>query len=345
MMARRPEPEPKPFFWVSLDKPPQKTRPVFHQRFTGWTGRLTLEIEVLSDYLYVGSGNLDLVRLPDDREQARYAFARRDGQLVIPATSIKGAVRAIFEAITNSCVRVVAKTTKQRGKVIKPDERPLFRNQGALAAWRGCEDINNLCPACRVFGTTGYRGRVHFSDAVPVGGVRTKTIQISDLWPPRQVRKARKFYQTKDFQRQDLRPRKNTRFLEVVPKGSRFRTTLYFENLSGAEMGALMRALGLGLHSSKPDTIVYAFPLKLGGAKPRCLGSARFHPRGVFIQTSPSTDADDLWQRFLQPAPGGVKSLLLQWLQSEALLDEEAWHQFRAEAQPQTDEACPREVY
>ncbi len=335
MMARRSEPEPKPFFWVLLDESPQKTRPVFHEKFEGWTGRLVWEIEVLSDYLYVGSGNLDLVRLPDGREQARYAFARRDGQLVIPATSIKGAVRAVFEAITNSCV-------SQRNR----RERPLSTAHMACGLVRkGKEEKARLCPACRVFGTTGYRGRVHFSDAVPVGEVRTETIKIADLWPPRQVRKARKFYQTKAFQKQDLHPRKNTRFLEVVPKGSRFRTTLYFENLSGAEMGALMRALGLGLHSSKPNTIVYAFPLKLGGAKPRCLGSVRFHPRGVFIQTSPSTDADDLWQRFLQSAPGGVKNLLLQWLQSEALLDEEAWHQFRAEAQPQTDEACPREVY
>ncbi len=343
MMAQRPEP--KPFFWISLDKPPQKDRPVLHKKFEGWTGRLVWEIEVLSDYLYVGSGNLDLVRLPDGHEQARYTFTRRNGQLVIPGTSIKGAVRAVFEAVTDSCVRVVAKATKLRGKVLKPDERPLFRNQGELASWRSCKGINNLCPACRVFGTTGYHGRVHFSDAVPVGDVRTETIKIADLWPPRQVRKARKFYQTKDFQEQDLHPHKNTRFLEVVPKGSRFRTTLYFENLSDAEMGALMRALGLGVDPSKPNTYAYAFPLKLGGAKPRCLGSVRFHPRGVFIQTSPSTDADDLWQRFLQPAPGGVKNLLLQWLQSEELLDAEAWQQFRAKAQPQTDEACPREVY
>ena len=335
MMPRRPEPEPKPFFWVSLDKPPQKDRPVFHEKFEGWTGHLVWEIEVLSDYLYVGRGNLDLVRLPDGHEQARYAFARRDGKLVVPATSVKGAVRAVFEAITNSCV-------SQRHRRERP---PSAAHMACGLVRKGKEEKAQLCPACRIFGTTGYRGRVHFSDAVPVGDVRTETIKISDLWPPRRVRKARKFYQIKDFQRQDLRPRKNTRFLEVVPKGSRFCTTLYFENLSGAEMGALMRALGLGLHSSKPNTIVYAFPLKLGGAKPRCLGSVRFHPRSVFIQTSSSTHADDLWQRFLQPAPGGVKNLLLQWLQFEALLDEEAWQQFRAEAQPQTDEACPREVY
>ncbi len=334
-MARRPEPEPKPFFWVSLDKPSQKIRPMFHEKFDGWTGRLIWEIEVFSDYLYVGSGNLDLVRLPNGREQARYAFARRGGQLVIPATSIKGAVRAVFEVITNSCV-------SQRHR---REHSPSTAHMACGLVRKGKEERAQLCPACRVFGTTGYRGRVHFSDALPVGDVRTETVKISDLWPPRQVRKARKFYQTKAFQKQDLRPRKNTRFLEVVPKESRFRTTLYFENLSDAEMGALMRALGLDIDSSKPDAVVYAFRLKLGGAKPRCLGSVRFHPRGRFIQTSPSTDADGLWQRFLQSAPETLKDLFLQWLQSKELLDAEAWQQFCTKARPKTDEACPREVY
>jgi len=335
MMARRPEPEPKPFFWVEMDTPPQKARPVFHEKLAGWTGRLIWEIEVLSDYLYVGSGNLDLVRLRDGHEQVRYAFARRDGQLVIPATSIKGAIRAIFEAIANSCV-------SQRHHRERP---PSTAHMACGLVRKGKEEKAQLCPACRVFGTTGYRGRVHFSDAVPVSDVHTETVKIADLWPPRQVRKARKFYQSKAFQKQDLRPRKNTRFPEVVPKGSRFQTALYFENLDDAEMGALMRALGLDLHSSKPDTVVYAFPLKLGGAKPRCLGSVRFHPRGVTLQSSPSADAATLWQRFLHPATDGLKKLLLQWLQSEALLDAEAWQQFRTKAQPNPNEACPREVY
>ncbi len=333
-MARRPEPEPKPFFWVSLSEPPQKARPVFHEKFQGWTGRLTWEIEVISDYLYVGSGNLDLVRLPDGHEQARYTFSRRDGQPVIPATSIKGAVRAVFEAITNSCV-------SQRHRRERP---PSTAHMACGLVRRGKEEKARLCPACRVFGTTGYRGRVHFTDAVPVSDVRTETIKIADLWPPRQVHKARKFYQSKAFQKQDLRPRKNTRFLEVVSKGHRFRTTLYFENLNDAEMGALMRAMGLDLDPAKADAYVHAFPLKLGGAKPRCLGSVFFHPVEVHIQMSPS-EKSNLWRRFLQPITGETEEVLLQWLRAKELLDSKSWKQFREETGRPTDGLCPKEAY
>jgi len=327
-----PNAEPKPFFWISLEGEPQRATPVFHEAFRGWTGRLDIEIEVYSDYLYVGSGQIDLVRLPDGREQARYSFTRRSGKLVIPATSIKGAVRSVFEAITNSCV-------SQRGR------RERVRSTSHIACGlvrKGQEQQKPLCPACRVFGTTGYRGRMHFIDAEPVGEVRTTTIKISDLWPPRRTR-GRKFYETKAFQKQDLRPQRNTRFLEVAPKGSKFRTTLRFENLSVPELGALMRALGLAPQAEDASRVIYAFPLKLGGAKPRCLGSVYFRPKQVRIVASPQQS----WvQGLLQPSgQGQLVSTLATWLQDTALVDLQAWEIFRKHAQPRMDEACPREVY
>ena len=284
---------------------------------------MDLEIEVLSDYLYVGSGNLDLFRL-QGRDQARYAFARRNGQLVIPGTGIKGAARSVVEAISNSCVRLSAR--RERGP----------------GSHRPCNDPNDLCPACRLFGTTGYRGRVHFSDAVPAGDIETTTIKIADLWPPKRFR-GRKFYQTKSFQPQDMRPQKNYRFLEVVSKGVRFRTTLFFENASTGEMGLLVRALGLALHTEKEGSVVYAFPLKIGGAKPRCLGSVRFHPKGIHIL---STTRDDLFSSLLTDGDSqDIKTRLLEWLTDMALLDQGAWVEFREKAKLQTEAPCPKEVY
>jgi len=324
--------EPKPFFWISLqDKPgPEKGRLILHDRFVGWSGRMELEIEVLSDYLYVGSGNFDLFPL-QGREQARYTFARRNGQLVIPGTGIKGAVRSIVEAISNSCVL-------QSGR----RERAPRSHKSCGGVARGQERQTGLCPACRLFGTTGYRGRVHFSDAVPIGDVQTTTIKIADLWPPKQF-KGRKFYQTKAFQPQDMRPQKNYRFLEVVAKGTRFRITLFFENTTTAEMGLLVRALGLALHPEKEGSIVYAFPIKIGGAKPRCLGSVRLHPKR--IQTLPASN-EDLFQTLLAGGERqGTKAQLLAWLADTTLLDQQAWSEFREKAKPQVDAPCPKEVY
>ncbi|RLG42853.1 MAG: hypothetical protein DRO01_00700 [Thermoproteota archaeon] len=330
-MSVNPDVEPKPFFWIPLQGTPERKVPVFHEAFRGWTGWLVLDIEVYSDYLYVGSGQIGLVHI-NGREQARYTFTRRDGKLVIPATSIKGAVRSVFEAITNSCV-------SQRHRRERP---PSTTHMACGLVRKGKEDRAQLCPACRVFGTTGYRGRVHFTDGEPVDSVRTTTIKISDLWPPRHFQ-GRKFYETKKYQPQDLEPARNTRFIEVVPKGSKFRATLHFENLNEGELGALLRALGVVPKEKDPDEVRLAFPIKLGGAKPRCLGSVYMCPRKVRIVASPQQS----WLAgLLQPSGRGeLLTLLAAWLRNTTLLDMQAWETFQAQAQPRTDEPCPREVY
>jgi len=331
MARRRVQPEPKPFFWITLrGKPrPQALPLVFHDRSQGWTGRMELEIEVLSDYLYAGSGEFDLFLL-NGEERVRYAFTRHNGQLIIPGTGIKGAVRSIVEAISNSCV--LQHTWR---------ERLLGSHRACERVKRGRERQARLCPACRLFGTTGYRGRVHFADATPVGEVQTATIKIADLWPPRRY-KGRKFYQTKAFQRQDMRPQKNYRFLEVIPQGTCFRTTMFFENVETAEMGLVMRALGLAFGQEAPDKIVYAFPVKLGGAKPRCLGSVRFHPKAIKIISSSGENP------FKALLAGGeslsIRQTLAEWLSDRTLLDEDAWKDFREKAKPQEGK-CPKEVY
>jgi CRISPR/Cas system CSM-associated protein Csm3 (group 7 of RAMP superfamily) len=325
-MPDRTQAEPKPFFWISLKGRPQKTAPPGHERFQGLSGWMEIEIEVVSDYLYVGSGQLEL-RSIQGREQVCYVFARQNETLIIPGTSLKGAIRGIVEALSNSCVRIKA------------------RNESVPSrAHEGCEykkgEREALCPACRLFGTTGYRGRVHFADATPVGEVRPEIIKIADLWPPRQIR-GRKFYQNKAHQRLDLKPAKNHRFLEAVPKGARFQTNLFFENLLEEELGLLARALGLDLHPGDPQRVVFAFPVKLGGAKPRCLGGVRFIPRRIRLLGEGSA----LFSSLLNGGSASeVKPLLARCLARKELLDQEAWERFRQEARSK-DEPCPREVY
>lgn len=333
MTRHRPkQAEPKPFFWIDLrgKAGPSKAELTFHDRFQCWNGRMALEIEVLSDYLYVGSGNIDLFPLKGG-EQARYAFARRNGQLVIHGTGIKGAVRSVVEAISDSCVPQVAHT-----------ESSPRTHSPCGGVKRGQESQVTLCPACRLFGTTGYRGRVHFCDAVPAGDVQTATIKIADLWPPRNV-KGRKFYQTKAFQPQDMRPQKNYRFLEVVPKGTRFKVTLFFENATPSEMGLLMRGLGFDLHPEEEGSVVYAFPIKIGGAKPRCLGSVRFRPEK--IQTLPASGGDLFHALLTGSESQSIEDQLIEWLADTVLLDQQAWEEFREKARPQIEAACPKEVY
>jgi len=312
---------PKPFFFLPLRGKPAREAPSGHERFQSMTGWLELEIEVISDYLYVGSGQFEL-RSVQGQEQAVYAFTRRNGQLIIPGTSIKGAVRSIVEAISNSCVRVKSRRERVRGS-----HNP-----------RRCQ--NTLCPACRLFGSTGYRGRVHFTDAEPVGDIQPEIIKIAELWPPRRA-DGRKFYHNRQFQPLDLRPAKNHRFLEVVSKKARFHTRLIFENVENEEMGLIVRALGFDLHPEDPQKVIYAFPVKLGGAKPRCLGSVRFVPKRLFCLD----EGPQILSSLLEGGrPEKVKPLLLRALNTTNLLDEEAWRRFLAEIRL-VKESCPQGVY
>ncbi len=319
-MRQRPT-QPKPFFWVPATEPPRKERPPDHDRFAGDSGRLDLRLQVVSDYLYVGGGQFELKTI-GGRQQAYYAFARRDGQLVIPGSSLKGAVRSVLEAISNSCV-----SQRHRDDRVRPSHRP-------------CDSDGPVCPACRLFGSTRRRGRVHFSDAVPIGDVKGEVIKIADLWPPRNA-KGRKFYRSGRMHRLDLTPARNFRFIEAVPRGSRFAFSLYFENVRPAEMGLVLRSMGLGLDDG--GRVVQAFPIKVGGAKPRCLGAVRFEATALWlVRPGP---------RLLAALAGGGRAAepaetLREWLSAptEGLLDRPAWDEFRRNA-TQEEGWCPSELY
>ncbi len=318
----RPLAEPKPFFWIPLKYSQSRDIPVSHESFRGLNGYLDLEVKVQSEYLYIGSGSI----LLNERNQSYYAFAKRSGKLIIPATSMKGPVRSIAEAISGSCVSQIARRERIRGL---GESCKIKKDQEASA---------KLCPTCGLFGTTGYMGRVHFVDAVPVGNLKPRIIKVSDLWPPR-VAIARKFYQAKAFVPQNNEAERNHRFLEVVPKDSVFATRMFFENTSPGEMGLLIRALGIGFSEDAPDNPKYLVPVKIGGAKPRCLGAVRFVVKGIRQLQSSKED-------FFGTIIDGEKaySIIKEWLMDGSLLDEEAWLRFREGAKPMS-EPCPKELY
>lgn len=331
------EPEPKPFFWIELSKnKPVKKEPVFHERFRGLTGRLEVEIEVVSDYLYAGSG---YILLDEKNRRAYHAFSRFRDRPAIPGTGIKGAVRSIVEAISNSCVPQLS--SNEKNKV----GRDHYGCKGGKLA--DGEAAGSLCPACRLFGTTGYRGRVYFTDALPLGSFNLSIIKIADLWPPR-AGKARKFYQVKRFRLLDERPQKNHRFVEAAPKGARFKTELWFENVSGAEMGLVFRALGYDAGSFRDGRAEPAFPVKLGGAKPRCLGAVYFRPVKLIMAAdmlcTGNTPLFEALSGYRQVETRDWQETVASWAKEESLLDREAWRKFCVSIK-QKEQFCPRELY
>jgi len=330
-MPRDPNAEPKPF--VLIDIPPEepKRKPATtHEKFAGLTGRLEHTFTVVSEYLFVGSGSYEFdPNARDDGPDVWYTFYRRNGQICVPGTSIKGAIRAIVEAISNSCVSQIRRPREQ----VRSNAHQLCRFK---------DENSPLCPACRLFGTTGYRGRVHFSDFLPESAGKPEIVKIGELWEPRRYDPTkRRFYERKSFQLvRDLRPQSGFRFVEVMRKETKFQGTLIFENLSEAELGLLFHALGWAVEGER---VIIAFAPKIGGAKPRCFGSVQFNPVRLRLWGGN-------WGGLLTPQIATGREVLpflsrcLQECRESRLLHSESWktlvHGFQLKNEP-----CPREVY
>lgn len=68
-----------------------------HDRYVSLTGRITCEIETVTPVFVSDSHAIS----GDDHKT--YRFFEYDGQPAIPASSLRGMVRSVFEAVTNSC--------------------------------------------------------------------------------------------------------------------------------------------------------------------------------------------------------------------------------------------------
>jgi hypothetical protein len=250
MARRRFEPTaPKPYGFVPLPEGRiERKKPAGHATYQDGTVSGALHgVLVARTPIHVASGQLGT--RDDPRHPLVKAHVRSAGQPVVPASSLKGCIRSIVEAITPSCVRITRARRDQLPRQVQ-----------------GCSRKEELCPACRMFGSLGYQGLVRFSDAVLTEG-ETEISAAPSLYAPRgrerryyrgQKVAGRKFYHHGEPATGDVP-------LEVCPVDSRLEFTLHFDNLRPSELGVLLLALGQGEPRLYP---------KLGGAKPVCRGSA-----------------------------------------------------------------------
>lgn len=193
------------------------------------------------------------------------------------------------------------------------DDRPLGEKLPSAYALRPCErsylaeeDVflkpdsalfyhhpDGLCPACRLFGTTEYKGRVRFGFAHPVGDTPTllttrkaqeerEYVTLPALMEPRitWAIPSRHFkvpgrkvyphhgYWDKIIKNQDeIEQSDLNRSVEAVDHGNTFQFDVYFENLERWELGLLLYSIGLEKHANR------LLAHKLGMGKPFGFGS------------------------------------------------------------------------
>ena len=249
------QPAPKPFVFIPLPERVNKKRPVGHQRYHDRhiTGQIQGTIEALSP-IHISRGVIDL----DQGAELIKTAVRSGGNIVIPGSSLKGAIRSVAEAITESCICKVSNRIRR------------------AVPWnfRECRQKDRLCVACRMFGAMGFQGNIAIQDAPQTEG-EIVTKYVPELYRPRHDQgrmsdiPGRKFYRHGEVASGETP-------IEACDIGSKFRLVIQVDNLTQAEWGVLFTALGH--HHEHP------FKLKIGGAKPVCFGSIVFQIDEIQIE-------------------------------------------------------------
>jgi CRISPR-associated protein (TIGR03986 family) len=76
-----------------------------HDRYVGLTGRISCELEAVTP-LFISDSHAISIHKVDNKDHPTYRFFQLDGQPAIPATSLRGMIRSVFEGETNSCYMV-----------------------------------------------------------------------------------------------------------------------------------------------------------------------------------------------------------------------------------------------
>jgi len=235
----------------------------FDQRTPG-CARLILELEYrVVQPIHVGTGSWIL----DGHKPAREA-ARSGKRPVIPGSSMKGVLRARYEAITNSCCL----GRPPRDRKLEKNKLPsltypeyLVRFDPSIAkhdVFTPCRarsgELCPVCPACALFGTRSLRGRVSMHDLLAPEGTKLTTDKLPERFSPRPHHLG-KFKVDKDREELEVTKLRGRKFhngalgagtsskgevVEVIPAGTQLTGKIVCSNITKAELGGLLSALG-----------------------------------------------------------------------------------------------------
>jgi len=294
------------FVWIPFGKTVTPVSHVCKLAASGFafSGKMEIEIKTLSP-LHISDGTLRLSEELGFKKGFVVKSILCPESPIIPGTTLKGVARTYYEAITKSCVSQFLRRMKaryvedDRGASSLPQElvRQIVaaggekRGMAEVAILPECFEriercppvrkrSSRLCPACLLFGTKGFVGRVVFSDArlvsspqkgeflyvLPSGAPHLHKIgQVSVAPGTRSAKllveklKGRKVYNAKY---EPNTPSQEAELWDYVPSGAVFSAQIVFHDVSLAEMGGLFGCLGIDRKMA----------LSIGGGKSSGLG-------------------------------------------------------------------------
>ena len=188
-----------------------------------YSGKLQVRL-ITADPLFIGSGFQEL-------ENGKFVKQTmiENGRLLIPGSSLKGAVRQICRVISHSCV------PKENRINLPPGTKKQCRDQEA-------------CIVCDMFGKMGWCSKVFFSDLTSESDHTEIIFAARQFSPHPDAKKYKddegyhsyKLYKTKI----DTKSNPQDEKLRAVPPGTVFFGEISYRNLDERELELLLFALG-----------------------------------------------------------------------------------------------------
>ncbi|QIW22828.1 hypothetical protein EWF20_00720 [Sulfolobus sp. S-194] len=200
----------------------------------GLEGVLELEMEVVSEYLHVGSGiyDVEILKPLSDIDQLVesaikgnipdvsnyfsplvHEMNRYLDRIVIPGSTIKGLVRTRLElSVRDSCFIVSSRSNSSSETYKKIFRYPKPRRSDRFP--------DNVCPVCDLLGNSGLSSRVSFSDFVMDQG-KIDYVNVRG------------------------------QYYESSVKGSKFRGRVVYHSLKATDLGMLLYGLGFRIKNGQ----------------------------------------------------------------------------------------------
>ena len=156
---------PYDFARIDWSRPPERRKPIWHHRFVGaegqklYSGHMDIDIYAETPIFIADPRNAS----PDPRRPAQ-SMQNKQGEYIIPGSSLKGMLRSVVETLGNGCLTLFD-AEYERGKVdydrMVPDE------------FQHCSTNIHLCIACRMFGMLKHRTSGIFLGKINIGDARS----------------------------------------------------------------------------------------------------------------------------------------------------------------------------
>ena len=226
-------------------------------------GYLEIEVKAVDD-LFIGSGMSIM-----EKEDIFAETMHEDGKLIIPGSSLKGAVRHICRAVSESCIPdakisdeyKLECTYQTRGNKKKPPRQ-------------------EVCIVCDMFGNKSLGSKIRFTDLTADNDDMVKKYVPQQFAPDKTTKNYKwendgthigyKFYKTYC----DKRNYSNGVAIKAAKAGTKFNGRVYFNYLYERELQLLLFALAQN----------HTFSLKLGGYKADGLGTVNIYCRKFVLK-------------------------------------------------------------